>query len=364
MTTRSEETIAKIDELAREVLYNIEKKKNPNIKIPIRSLSNTWFDKEEGLIKMGDKAQKRYFLNLSHSKKFIQSLLVAAESKNLIKSGKTTSIRDMFYSLKRPIENSKENVFDDQSESDPILEDVEVSLDVLREDLHLFANSKGSLVGNITIKDSGDTIDARKMGSGGWSVPSIVEPDVIEFKDSEAKFVLFIEKDAVWRRFNEDKFWKKYNCIITHSQGMPARGNRRLLQRLNKELGLPVYALVDNDPWGLYIYSTIKQGSINLAHESKRMAVPSARFVGLRSTDEHTFDIPKSVRLALKQVDIKRCKEMLAYDWFKDKKWQDEIKQMINNGFKLELEALSRKSITFITEKYMPAKLKAEDWLE
>jgi hypothetical protein len=32
--------------------------------------------------------------------------------------------------------------------------------------------------------------------------------------------------------------------------------------------------LVDNDPWGLYIYSVLKQGSINLAYESMRMAVP------------------------------------------------------------------------------------------
>ena len=35
-----------------------------------------------------------------------------------------------------------------------------------------------------------------------------------------------------------------------------------------------VYVLVDNDPWGFYIYSVMKQGSINLAYESMRMAVP------------------------------------------------------------------------------------------
>ena len=60
---------------------------------------------------------------------------------------------------------------------------------------------------------------------------------------------------------------------------------RRLLHRLHNELKLPVYCLLDNDPWGYYIYSVIKQGSINLAYESQRMAIPDARFLGLRSID-------------------------------------------------------------------------------
>ena len=45
---------------------------------------------------------------------------------------------------------------------------------------------------------------------------------------------------------------------------------------------LPIYCLLDNDPWGYYIYSVIKQGSINLAYESARMAIPDAQFLGLR----------------------------------------------------------------------------------
>ncbi len=50
---------------------------------------------------------------------------------------------------------------------------------------------------------------------------------------------------------------------------------------MHTELNLPVYCLLDNDPWGYYIYSVIKQGSINLAYESARMAIPNAKFLGL-----------------------------------------------------------------------------------
>ena len=66
----------------------------------------------------------------------------------------------------------------------------------------------------------------------------------------------------------------------------------RLVQRMATELKLPVYVLVDNDPWGFYIYSVIKQGSINLAYESMRMAVPKARFIGISSFDPERYDLP------------------------------------------------------------------------
>ena len=52
-----------------------------------------------------------------------------------------------------------------------------------------------------------------------------------------------------------------------------------MLQRLNQELKLPIICLLDCDPWGHYIYSVIKQGSISLAFESSRLAIPGAKFV-------------------------------------------------------------------------------------
>ncbi|MEZ6319124.1 MAG: hypothetical protein R3B49_10290 [Phycisphaerales bacterium] len=85
------------------------------------------------------------------------------------------------------------------------------------------------MVGNITLIDKGDEINCRRMGSGGYALPSIVENDVIQFKNCEAKFVLHVEKGTVWNRFNEDRFWEKHNCILTHGAGQPSRGCRRLL---------------------------------------------------------------------------------------------------------------------------------------
>ena len=314
----SKKTVAKIEKLAESVLKTVAGGKNPSLDIPVRSLANVkWSDKRR-LVELGDQKQKRYFFNVSMAKKFMQTFLVSDACKELIESGKTTSIRDLYYMAKHTLGETRQNTFEDQDESDPIIEDLEVTVDALREELHLFAARKGSMVGPITIVDSGDTIDLRRMGSGGWSVPSIVEENVITFKKHEAKYVLLIEKDAVWTRFNEDKFWKRNSCIIVQGGGQPPRGVRRLVQRLHHELKLPVYVLVDNDPWGFYIFSVMKQGSINLAYESMRMAVPDARFIGLSSFDKDKYQIPNNVAIKMDDGDNTRAKQMLGYPWFKD----------------------------------------------
>ena len=229
----SKETAHKIEKLAESVVRAVKGGKNPFVEIPIRSLANVKFNPKKRLVELGDQRQKRYFFNVSMAKKFMQTFLVSDACKELVESGKTTSIRDLYYITKHTIGDTRQNTFEEQDESDPIIEDLEVALDALREELHLFASRKGSMVGPITIRDTGDTIDLRRMGSGGWAVPSIVEENVIEFVKHEAKYILLIEKDAVWTRFNEDKFWRREKCIILQGGGQPPRGVRRLVQRLH-----------------------------------------------------------------------------------------------------------------------------------
>jgi len=136
-----------------------------------------------------------------------------------------------------------------------------------------------------------------------------------------------------------------------------------LLQRLATELKIPVYVVVDNDPWGLYIYSVLKQGSISLAYESMRLAVPGVRFIGMSALDYKKFKLPKAVEIKLADKDIARAKEMKAYPWFADKKWQREIDATLDNGFKMEVDSFLTKGVSFISEEYLPKKLKDRDWL-
>ena len=369
LTTRIKERDARtrdrIVDLADAVAEKALAMREPKIEIPIRAKSNTIWNKKQRVLQMGQATSERELFNLNQAKQFMQTCLHASSIKDLIGAEKTLSLRGMFYKGLHTVAGTKEKTFTDQDESDGILEDLEVSLGALHEELHIFAKKKGTMIGNITIIDSGDEIDCRRMGSGGYAIPSIVEPDVIQFKKCDAKFVLHVEKDTVWGRFNEDKFWQKHNCILTEGGGQPSRGVRRLLQRLNTELNLPIYCLLDCDPWGHYIFSVIKQGSISLAFESNRLAIPEAKFIGVRSKDYKECGLTDDVQIALNDNDTKRAKEIAAYPWFAEHKgWQKEIDLMLKNGFKMEVESLITKDISYVTEEYVPQRLKAKDWLE
>ncbi len=365
LTPRDHKTIANLTGMAERVTKVSLAGKDPIVDVPTRTLANTSFNAKRRTLEMGDATQARELFNLNQAKKFMQTMLLAAGTKSLIEAGKTLSLRGMYYKCLHTIAGTKEKTLGDQSESDEVLEDLEVMLGSLREELHLFAKKAGTMVGNITITDSGDEIDCRRMGSGGYAIPSIVEPDVMKFKKCDAKFILHVEKNTVWSRFNEDKFWQKHNCILTEGGGQPPRGVRRLLYRMHHELNLPVYCLLDCDPWGHYIYSVLKQGSINLAFESERMAIPEARFLGIRAIDYERCELTDDVQIALNDRDIARAKQIAEYPWFVNKKpWQMEIQRMLKNGFKMEVESLITKDISYVTETYVPERLAAKDWLD
>jgi len=367
LTTKDKRTITQLRRLADGVVSSAKRSRDPFIDVPMRTLSNVRYSPRKRIIEMGGNTNRRQLFNLSQAKSYMQTMLVASGCKQLIEEGKSTSIRGLYYLLKHTIEGTKEETFAEQSECDPVIEDTEVLLNALREELHLYAQTKGAMIGNIIINDSGHDINCAEFGRGAYAIPSIVEPDALELsrKKCQAKFVLHVEKDTVWQRFNEDRFWEEHNCILTHGGGQPPRGVRRLLNRLHNELGLPIYCLLDNDPWGYYIYSVIKQGSINLAYESQRMAIPSARFLGLRSIDLERCGLSDSVKITLNENDRKRAKQIANYPWFEKKKpWQREIKKMLDNGFKLEVESLISIDISYVTETYVPERLDNQDWLD
>ena len=367
MTTKQKKTTAverKLIGLADIVIAAADRSKDPTFAIPIRALSNVSFNERKGLIEMGKKKQERSFFNVGMAKKFMQTVLVADALSELQRADLTTSLREIYYRTKHTIKDSHENTFDTQDESDPVIEDLEVSLAALREELHVRAENGGSIVGPVVFGDDGDRVDCSRLGKGGYSVPSIVEPEYLEIRRCTADFVLLVEKGTQWNRLSEDKFWRRYNCVLLTGNGQPPRGVRRLARRLHEEHRLPVYVLVDNDPWGYYIYSVVKQGSINLAFESQRMAIPKAKFMGLSSADPERYELPRNVGIKLNEKDIARAKELMNYQWFQKPAWQAEIKRMLASGLKYELDALANKDFQYLTKKYLPRKLKEKDWID
>src|SRR6266511_4806832 len=133
--------------VADVVITAAQRRKDPTIAIPVRSLSNVTFNQRNGLIEMGKRKQARSFFNVAMAKKFMQTVLVADALSELQRAGLTTSLREIYYRTKHTMKGSHENTFDNQNESDPLIEDLEVTMAALREELHVRAENAGSVVG-------------------------------------------------------------------------------------------------------------------------------------------------------------------------------------------------------------------------
>lgn len=356
----------KLEELGKGIVRDIDAGKNPRFVAASRTRSNIVYDKKNGYLRLGSAKEERSFVNVAQAKKFMQTIAIAAKCHRFLDEGLHTAIRGLFYQLKFTLgEDVDENVFSEQSESNPLIEDLEVSLGVKREDLNLYAQRKGVLAGAMRIIDTFGKerveIDCAKMGRSGWAIPSDVDSE-IEFVDIKAKYVLVVEKDAMWQRLNEDRFWKKENAIVMTPGGQAARGTRRLIRKL-ADKGLPVYVFTDSDAWGWYIYWTIKTGSINLAYIGGDVATPEARFIGVTMSDLDKYEFLNRLTIKASEVDLKRAQEMLQYEWIKQyKPWVAELERMIKSKKKLEQDALQGERLTFVGD-YIREKIKNKEFL-
>ncbi|HYF51862.1 MAG TPA: DNA topoisomerase VI, partial [Planctomycetota bacterium] len=210
----NKEVGALLETLADAVIAAAKKGEDPRFDIPVRSLSNVEYNKKSRIIEMGNSKTAGQFFNLGMAKKFMQTVVVGDALMELQRQENlSTSLREIYYRTKHTIKGTSENTFDGQDESDPIIEDLEVTLALLREELHVRAAEAGSIVGPITIVEGGDVIDCTRQGKAGKTVPSIVEPGELDIKKCDADFVLLIEKGTQFNRLSEDKFWKKHNCV-------------------------------------------------------------------------------------------------------------------------------------------------------
>jgi DNA topoisomerase-6 subunit A len=363
---KNKEIVERLKQLGDDVLGEVDAGMNPSVDVTTRSLNNVYYDEKSGLIKLGDDKQKRYYFNLGQAKKFLQTMLIAKQIKILLEQNQPAlSIRQLFYTLKHEIPGSGENTFDGQDESDPIIEDMELMTNSLREELNLIATPNGVISGPLVVEDkTGDVLDFERMGSAGGAVPPIVEDDFFHIKEMNADYILVVEKYAVWNLLNQQKYWKKNNCLLLTGKGQPARAERRLLARFGEEYKIPIYVFTDMDPWGYYIYSVYKSGSINLAFFSEKAACPRAKYIGLSVKDVRDFDMPKSSWIKLNDEDYKRIEEISGYPWFKKEKWQNELADLKKFGYKLEQDALVSKSIEFTANNYLPAKIENKDFFD
>jgi len=346
----------RIVEIAERIYREADKGRRPALKFPLRALSNVRYNTKTGTFEVAGKCAVRD-LSYTTAKTFAQTVRMMSLSKLLIETNDIATKRDAYYQSK----NWGDAKFDEQPESDTVMDDIEAMLAVNREQLGFIPDEHGGgVAGELIVIDRDPAtgkklrIDCTRMGSGAYTVPSTVEH--IEF-ETKAKFILAIETTGMFQRLVSHAFWKKADCILVAMGGVPTRACRRFIRKLSDDKKLPVYVFTDGDPYGYSnIYRTLKVGSGNAAHLNQFFCVPQASYLGVTPQDIIDYKLPTH---PLKEVDIKRAKDAIKNDPFfqHHKEWQAALEQMIKMEVRAEQQALAAHGLNYVIEKYLPAKL-------
>jgi meiotic recombination protein SPO11 len=340
--------------LTDSILEKIYNSGRPSVQLPSRANTNIIWDEENDLLLLGKQIQEKQFHSLSGVADITRLMSVLEKVYELLSKDLHATKREIFYS------NVK--LFKDQKNSDKSIEDVATMLYTTRNSTHIVASAKGSCIGRLRIRDRNDIIDLEGLGSGGWTISPML--DNVEIIESDAEFILVLEKDAAMIRLSEARFWQKYPCIILTAKGAADMATRMFLKRLSKDLNLPIFSLVDSDPYGHYIHSVYLRGSKRLSYESPFLATPNIKLLGVLTRDLDKYKIPNDCRLEMTNQDIKRVKEMLEEDFVKkNKAWETDLKLALKMKIKAEIQALSAHGFEFLTEQYLPEKLSTGDWI-
>ena len=347
------------------IYSDIQRKHKPDMKFPIRSLANVKYDLKRGHFEIRGKMATRT-LTYNTVKPFAQSMRLMATTKNdLLDKNDIAGKREIYYNSK----SWGECRFEQQPESDTLLDDMEAMLGVNREQLGYIPEERGGdVVGPLTVVDTNPVtgevvkINCAKLGSGAWSIPSRVEH--LRF-ESKAKFILVIETASLFQRLVHHLYYQTADCVLISMSGVPTRACRRFIRRLADDQGLPVLVFTDGDPYGYCnIYRTLKVGSGQSAHINRFFCVPQAHYLGVTPQDIIDYDLEDATH-PLEDADIKRARDALKNDPFimHHKEWQQALEQMLKMGVRIEQQAFCKHGLNYVLEEYLPSKLKKKHFL-
>lgn len=201
---------------------------------------------------------------------------------------------------------------------------------------------------------------------------------------SDAEFILVIEKEGVYTRLSEDRFYDRIPCILVTGKGFPDVATRAMVFCLSRLLHVPVMGLADCNPYGVAVLQTyFRGGTRGNGGESnaERYSVP-IQWMGLRPSqlmvqpqyEENIEDppggnddvltiatpgnncpfqnLPKEVFQKLSDMDVKKLNSLMnetnEFVHLNESR-RMEIELMKENGWKVELESLHWLGMDFMS---------------
>lgn len=343
-------------ELADKIYGQFEKGSVPSVTLPSRTKKNIEYSDESDVWVYGDRESERSAKTVKGAFQLLKTTYTTDFLINEhLAQNRGSTLRELYY-ISEGWDVAK---FKEQSESDRLIEDLELLTSLQREFFHMRPEEDGAtMFGPIEISEQtkrGErNIHCQKdVGEGGYQIPFNVEN--IEFKSHDASMIMALETGGMYARLMENGFDEAYNAILVHLKGQPARSTRRLIKRMNEELGLPVAVFTDGDPWSYRIYASVAYGAIKSAHLSEFMATPAAKFLGVQPSDIVEYELSTD---KLTEQDIGALRSELSDPRFESNYWKEQIQLQLDIGKKAEQQAFAGKGLDFVTEVYLPTRLK------
>lgn len=342
--------------LAEEMLTDLEKSKRPVLEAVKTSLDNSFYNPKVGYLTPGDKTVKTE-LNVSSVQKLARVVFMLEILLRNLEIGAVNTKRELYYICKGLIKGDtryKPLDFDDQNESDSIIDFIGDMLRVYREELNCFANDRGGqtysqqLVVHETMPDGEKAvIDLSTLGTAPFQPKN--KPQSLKLKvRKKIDFVLVIESEGTANTLQSMGFTKRNNCILIGAQGVPSNAVRGWCKLIEEELDAPMYFFGDLDAYTMQnIFRTLKAGSAASLIRNADFSAPEVRFLGVLPEDVKKYDLPY---YKVKESDpaearaLKKAKDALENDpFFQDKRnkgLSDILRWLIKEKIRCEQQSL------------------------
>ena len=319
--------------ICNNMLKDLEAAKRPQLQAIKCSLDNSFYDPRKGYLTPGDKKVKTE-LNVSSVQKMARMTFLLEILLRNIDIENVNTKREIYYIAKGLIKSDKVLKpldFDDQADSDAIIDYICDLMEVYREEMNCFANDRGGqtyskqLIVTETMADGEKaTIDLSSLGTSPFQPKN--RPQSLKLKTKrKVDFCLVVESEGTANTLVANGMTKRHKCIVVGAQGVPSNAVRAWTKTIQNQLNVPIFFFGDLDAYTLQnIYRTLKAGSAASLIRNSDFSAPEVNFLGILPEDVKKYDLHC---YTVKEGDakearaLKKARDALKNDpFFQDKK--------------------------------------------
>ncbi|GAB0094444.1 meiotic recombination protein SPO11 [Sergentomyia squamirostris] len=344
---RNDDIVEKIEMIVESLIEDLCSGNTLSLMIKHCQQSNTEVVNNMLQIKPSDRANfKRVSFHDKNSNRFTLIMLLLSEVYKMLKANRICTKREIYYRNVKMVKN--------MGNLDNGIRDLCLLLDAASWEFGIISAAKGLVCGPLKIiTNSQDVIDCSAIFEGAVLPHNFMS---IKHFETNAKFVLVVEKNTVFERLLKDDIFSRMGVpfILVTGKGCPDTGTRVFLKKIWRELKIPIYALVDADPAGIDIMFTYRHGSLAQCQQADSLAVPEIKWIGVHPSDLLNLKLPT---LKMTPNDFRKIQLILNRSYVTGRVAQ-ELRILQEGGVKGEIESLYTLSDNYFIDEYLRDKMR------